>query len=178
MENIGIPYKDTGFFSKLITDYLDQSKSLSGFYNRFPTLDNFEDQIKEKSNSFSSDSRNILVKSLNHQYKNFELSTATQTNINSLAKATTYTITTGHQLNLFSGPLYFLYKIISVLKLCKQLKEKYPKQNFVPIYWMASEDHDFEEIKYFNFKGKKIAWDRESGGPCRKIIYKWFGYGF
>jgi bacillithiol biosynthesis cysteine-adding enzyme BshC len=86
-------------------------------------------------------------------------------NINALASENTFTITTGHQLNLFTGPLYFLYKIISTINLCDQLKAKYPENNFVPIYWMATEDHDFEEINYFTFKGKKFRWNRESSGP-------------
>ena len=43
-----------------------------------------------------------------------------------------FTVTTGHQLNLFTGPLYFFYKIIDTIKICKKLKKKYPKYNFVP----------------------------------------------
>src|SRR5690606_13374905 len=70
----------------------------------------------------------------------------------------------GHQLNLLTGPLYFSYKIISTINLCKTLKTAYPDYNFVPIYWMATEDHDFEEINYFNFKGKKIHWEKASKG--------------
>ncbi|HBS12012.1 MAG TPA: bacillithiol biosynthesis cysteine-adding enzyme BshC, partial [Flavobacteriaceae bacterium] len=73
-------------------------------------------------------------------------------NIQSLLSKNTFTITTGHQLNLFTGPLYFLYKIVSVLNLVEQLKIEFSDHNFVPIYWMASEDHDFDEINYFNFK--------------------------
>jgi uncharacterized protein YllA (UPF0747 family) len=76
----------------------------------------------------------------------------TQQNIEALNNSNTFTVTTGHQLNLFSGPLYFLYKIISTINLTTELKAKYPTYNFVPIYWMATEDHDFEEINYFNFK--------------------------
>lgn len=60
----------------------------------------------------------------------------------------TFTITTGHQLNLFTYPLYFIYKIISTINTCIELKESYPDFNFVPIYWMATEDHDFEEINF------------------------------
>ncbi|TDA74551.1 bacillithiol biosynthesis BshC, partial [Halomonas marinisediminis] len=70
----------------------------------------------------------------------------TQKNIQLLKEENTFTVTTGHQLNLFTGPLYFLYKIVSTINLCEQLKTEFPKQNFVPIYWMATEDHDFEEI--------------------------------
>ena len=56
--------------------------------------------------------------------------------------------------------MYFLYKIVSTINLAKQLSRTYPEQDFVPVYWMATEDHDFEEINYFNFRGKKIKWNR------------------
>ncbi len=72
-------------------------------------------------------------------------------------------------MNLFTGPLYFLYKIISTINLCKELKQKYPDNNFVPIYWMATEDHDFEEINFFNFNNKKVDWDRNSGGAVGEL---------
>ena len=164
-----ILYQESGFFSKIIVDYLNQNSNLKPFYNHFPTLENFEKQIEEKSKNFDFDNRNILVSELNLQYKNFKISDETKLNIDSLSQENTFTITTGHQLNLFTGPLYFLYKIISTINLTKELKSKYPKFNFVPIYWMATEDHDFEEINYFNFKGKKIKWNRESSGPVGRF---------
>ena len=55
---------------------------------------------------------------------------------------------TGHQLNLFTGPLYFAYKILTTIKLAAQLEERYPENKFVPVYWMGTEDHDFEEVNY------------------------------
>ncbi len=172
MENQYIPYKETGFFSKLIVDYLDKKECLEPFYHRFPSIHNFKAQLKEKTTSFPLKNREVLVTSLHNQYKNVEISEATQSNIDALKLENTFTITTGHQLNLFSGPLYFLYKIISVINLCKKLKEKHPENNFVPIYWMASEDHDFEEIQYFNFKQNKIKWDREAGGAVGRLSTK------
>ena len=164
-----ISYQESGFFSKIIVDYLNQNSNLKSFYNLFPTLENFEKQIEEKSKNFDSENRKILVSELNLQYKNFEISAITKSNIDSLSQKNTFTITTGHQLNLFTGPLYFLYKIISTINLTEELKSKYPKFNFVPIYWMATEDHDFEEINYFIFKGKKIKWNRESSGPVGRF---------
>src|SRR5690606_41286324 len=80
----------------------------------------------------------------------------------SLSQSNTFTITTGHQLNLFTGPLYFFYKIISTINLCKELKIAYPKQDFVPIYWMATEDHDFEEINFFNFRSEEHTSELQS----------------
>ncbi|MDQ6471002.1 bacillithiol biosynthesis cysteine-adding enzyme BshC [Flavobacterium sp. LHD-80] len=164
-----ISYQTSGYFSALIQDYLDQKPTLQSLYNNFPTLENFEKQIQEKQSNFDNRNRISLVETLKKQYQNIELSDLTKQNIELLALENTFTVTTGHQLNLFSGPLYFLYKIISTINLTKELKSKYPSINFVPIYWMATEDHDFEEINYFNFKGKKFRWNKESTGPVGRL---------
>ena len=164
-----ISYQTSGYFSKLMQDYLDQKSDLKQLYNHFPTLENFEKQITEKQANFDNANRIPLVETLKKQYQNIEVSDATKQNIELLSHQCTFTITTGHQLNLFSGPLYFLYKIISTINLTKELKSKYPSHNFVPIYWMATEDHDFEEINYFNFKGKKFRWNKESTGPVGRL---------
>ncbi|WP_117885144.1 bacillithiol biosynthesis cysteine-adding enzyme BshC [Aureibaculum luteum] len=157
-----IPFARTGYFSDIICDYLAQNDKIKSFYSNFSTIDGFKKQIELKRLSFQTESRSILVKSLEDQYQKIEVSSTTKSNIELLKKENTFTITTGHQLNLFTGPLYFLYKIVSTINLCKQLKREFPDDNFVPIYWMATEDHDFDEINYFNFKGQKISWNRDS----------------
>ena len=164
-----ISYQKSGFFSKLIVDYLDENENLKSLYHRSPKIENFKLQIEEKKRNFPKENRAILVSSLENQYQQIETSEATKTNIQLLKDENTFTITTGHQLNLFTGPLYFLYKIVSVINLCKKLKKEYPENNFVPIYWMATEDHDFEEINHFNFKGKKISWKKDSSGPVGRL---------
>jgi bacillithiol biosynthesis cysteine-adding enzyme BshC len=125
--------------------------------------------MEEKNKNFPIGNREILVNALLNQYQKFEISEATSTNIELLKDSKTFTITTGHQLNLYTGPLYFIYKIISVINLTKELKTAYPENNFVPVYWMATEDHDFDEINFFNLKGKKIQWKRESKGPVGRL---------
>jgi bacillithiol biosynthesis cysteine-adding enzyme BshC len=172
MPNDCVTYQNSGYFSKLITDYLDEKSELQSLYNRFPKIDHFQGQIDEKNNNYPFENRQILVSALEKQYENFEISEYISQNIQLLKQSNTFTITTGHQLNLFTGPLYFLYKIVSTINLCKDLKLKFPAQNFVPIYWMATEDHDFEEINYFNFKGKKIRWNRESKGAVGRFDTK------
>lgn len=164
-----IPFQQTGYFSKTIADYLDQKDSISSFSGLHPTSKNFKKQIETKRLSVRAQSRTILVDALKSQYKNTKASDKTLANIESLKKENTFTITTGHQLNLFTGPLYFLYKIISVINLTEELKKESPENNFVPVYWMATEDHDFEEIQYFNFKGKKVSWNREASGGVGRL---------
>ena len=158
-----IPFKETGFFSSLLLDYLEADKKVQPFYHRYPNVNNFKKQIEEKKQSQYTN-RECLVKVLSKQYSTVNISDKTQGNIKSLLNQNTFTVTTGHQLNLFTGPLYFLYKILSTINLCEYLAEQFPENNFVPIYWMATEDHDFEEINYFNFKGKKVQWNSEQTG--------------
>lgn len=165
MPNDCVTYQNSGYFSSLIIDYLDEKPEIRNLYNRFPKIENFAEQIKEKSDNFTLENRLVLFKAIEKQYQNFKISEVTLQNIEALKNQNTFTITTGHQLNLFSGPLYFLYKIVSTINLCKNLQKEYPTNTFVPIYWMATEDHDFEEINHFYFKGKKIIWDEKSEGP-------------
>lgn len=164
-----ISYQDSGYFTPLMNAYLDQKENLQSLYNRFPTLENFKEQILEKQENFDGENRKVLVSVLRDQYQNSTISDLTNQHIEALNEQNTFTITTGHQLNLFTGPLYFLYKIISAINLSKELKTKYPAYNFVPVYWMATEDHDFDEINYFNFKGKKFRWNKESHGPVGRL---------
>ena len=173
-----ISYQESGYFSSLINDYLNEKPELKALYHRFPNLENFKLQLEEKGKNFNGNinnndndklKRDVLVSVLEKQYQSIVASETTLNNIKLLNQYNTFTITTGHQLNLFTGPLYFLYKIVSTINLCKELKSEFPENNFVPIYWMATEDHDFEEINYFTFKHKKISWNRESFGPVGRL---------
>jgi len=163
-----VPFKSTGYFSKIICDYLDRKPKLSIFYKNFPDLEGFKNQLHLKS-TFEKTKREVLVDVLKNQYTLLQPSESTLKNIQSLSQPNSFTITTGHQLNIFTGPLYFLYKIISTINLTNVLKSEFPSHNFVPIYWMATEDHDFEEINFFNLKGHKIVWDTKSGGAVGRL---------
>ena len=154
-----ISYPETNYFTALILDYLSERKELEELYHRFPKIENFEAQIAEKSKNYDHSIRKDLSKLLRDQYSDIAVSESTRANIDLLESENTFTVVTGHQLNLFTGPLYFLYKIVSTINLTRQLKEKYPDKDFVPVYWMATEDHDFEEINFFNLNGKKFKWN-------------------
>lgn len=164
-----INYQNSGYFSKIIIDYLNGNSTVEKFYNLSPSIENFQKQLIEKEANFTLENRNILHDTLAKQYHNYNISKATQNNISLLKNSNTFTITTGHQLNLFTGPLYFLYKIVTTINLCKELKQNYSSYNFVPVYWMASEDHDFEEINHFHFKNGKIQWTKNSNGPVGRL---------
>ena len=145
-------------------DYLDQEDSIKDFYGNFPDIEGFKKQIEQKSGSFQDENRRVLFQCVQEQTKHLSLSQLTKEHLFLLKDSKTFTVTTGHQLNLFTGPLYFLYKIISAINLATELKKNFPAYNFVPVYWMATEDHDFEEIQFFNYKGKKIQWNKDVKG--------------
>ena len=167
-----LPFKQTGYFSDLFCDYIDDKEELRPFYNRFPSIENFMGQIEEKLANYPEANRSILYEALQEQYKGVSISKSTREHLIQLKEPITFTVATGHQLNLFTGPLYFLYKIISTINLTIALKKEYPRFNFVPIYWMATEDHDFEEINFFNFRNKKIQWNKEASGAVGRIETK------
>ena len=164
-----ISYQHSGFFSPLIIDYLNRDPKVRSLYHRFPSIDNFEAQIEQKKTAYPIENRRVLKRVLEQQYAGVEMSDQTRANIAALGEETAFTIVTGHQLNLFTGPLYFIYKIVNAISLSTQLSERYPQYSFVPVYWMATEDHDFEEISSFELFGQKLRWERNSGGPVGRL---------
>ena len=157
-----IDFDKTNSFSGFFLDYISGKPALSAFHNGLPTVENFKQQIEHRK--FNDENRKTLVEVLQKQYEGLEISPKLESNLKDLAHSKTFTITTGHQLNIFTGPLYFIYKIVTVIRACEELKKTYPAHNFVPVYWMASEDHDFEEISYFRYAGKKFQWQTEQTG--------------
>ena len=166
MKSHRISLEQTNHFSKPFLDYIQEEKSLSSFYKYSPSIDSFQQAIKDISSLKFN--RKLLVEVITEQYSksNCQLPTV---NCQLLLKDDTYIVCTGHQLYLFTGPLYFIYKIISTINLAEELKKKYPACNFVPVYWMASEDHDFDEVNHINLFGNKIEWNKKPGGPVGKF---------
>lgn len=162
-----IDYAKTNSFSKFFLDYISGKEGLIGFHNGLPTAQNLLSQIDKRN--FNDSNRGILANVLEEQFQGLEISELTTENIQALRENNTYSITTGHQLNIFTGPLYVIYKIVAVIRACKELKALRPDCNFVPVYWMASEDHDFEEISYFRYNERKFTWDTDQSGAVGRF---------
>lgn len=167
MKSTYIPYAETGFFSNLILDYIAAKPELKGFYGYTPNLSSFAKKINDRKQTAIE--RVILADVLTEQNKVLNANEKVLSNIQLLRNNNTFTVTTGHQLNLFTGPLYFIYKIISTINLAEKLKQEYPDNNFVPVYWMHCEDHDFAEINHIHLFGKKIEWKEEHHGAAGEI---------
>ncbi|MCX6351833.1 MAG: bacillithiol biosynthesis cysteine-adding enzyme BshC [Bacteroidetes bacterium] len=161
-------------FHPLAKKYLTDADSLAKYFAFPATLAGLEMAIESRKNFKVN--RNLLHERLKGWYakvdKDFFTNQANEkvkTNVDLLLDENTFTITTGHQLSIFTGPLFFHYKILSAIKYAQLLKANLPQYNFVPVYWMASEDHDFEEIKSINLFGRTISWERESGGAVGRM---------
>lgn len=164
-----IDYSETHSFSSTVLSYVSRDPKLRPFLFNFPSIPAFAERIENKKDTCD---RALLQKILKAQYKslkNTRIPDKVLSNIELLSLPETYTITTGHQLNIFTGPLYFIYKIVTAINLARDLKAAYPDKNFVPVYWMASEDHDFAEINHVSIHGKSIAWHQEQKGATGKI---------
>jgi len=162
-----ISFEETGRFSSTFLDYINNKETLKPFYNQAPKIESFESILANRN--FDDGKRPVLVDASKKQYANTKLTKEVESNIQLLEENTTFTITTGHQLNIFTGPLFFIYKILAAINLAKALKTQYPKFNFVPVYWMASEDHDFAEINNFQLFGNKYTWEYEASGAVGKL---------
>lgn len=175
MKYTTLGFKQTNQFSKLFLDYINQENCLDSCYENSPEISSFKNQITQKQHSFPLEQRQILVESLKLQYKKDSyLPIHTEKTIDDLSNKNTFTVTTGHQLNIYTGPLYFIFKIITTIRLAEDLKKHYPQYNFIPVYWMATEDHDYDEIRRINIFGKSFEWDKEpnSIGPVGKLNTK------
>ena len=166
-----IPYQQTNCFSKIVLDYIAQNPALQSFYAFPPATDGFKQAIEKKQQQKID--REALVNVLEEQYKSVEINSLVKENIQSLLLQNTFTICTAHQPNLFTGPLYFIYKILHAIKLAEHLKTQFADLHFVPVYYMGSEDADLDELNHTYVQGKKYEWQtKQTGAVGRMIIDK------
>lgn len=169
MQNSRINRTETTLFSLLSNRLSYHQNSLVNYINRPFSKAAFLDQMTEKKANYSKETRQQLVSVLQMNYASKEISELQLKNLSNLALENTFTVTTGHQLSLFTGPIYTIYKILHVVKLAKELAETYPENNFVPIFWMASEDHDFEEVQSTSVFSNALKWESNQVGAVGRF---------
>ncbi len=162
-----------GFHSEVYTPLmqrlLQHDTSLDAFHSGLFDVALAQQHAKKRVASFKKASRTILVESLRKQYADIPKIDATEASLQRLAQSNTVTVTTGHQLNIFTGPLFFWYKILDVINAVERLQKEDTKHDYVPIFWMASEDHDVEEINHFFLGEQKAYWQSPNGGPVGRM---------
>lgn len=162
-----IPYSQTGFFSKTVTDYVQGNSPLQAFYKHPVSIEGIKTAIEERKN-FSTN-RQLLVTALKKQYSTVAASEKVNKNIEKLLAENTFTITTAHQPNIFTGHLYFVYKILHTVKLAEFLATQIKECNFVPVYYMGSEDADLDELGHVIINGQKYEWQTKQTGAVGRM---------
>jgi len=175
-----IAYRATGLFSNLVNDYMESKGEAASFVNYTPNIEGYKKAIEQRA-SFPTN-RKVLVEVLQSQYTQLAKDTNASSQLNNqvafklvnenvslLLKENTFTVTTAHQPNIFTGPLYFFYKIIHTIHLATELKKQFPKNNFVPVYYMGSEDADLQEVGAYNLAGEAYQWNTKQKGAVGRM---------
>ncbi|MGI8951546.1 MAG: bacillithiol biosynthesis cysteine-adding enzyme BshC [Chitinophagaceae bacterium] len=164
---IAIPFQQTGYFTKIVIDYLNDAEQLKRFYQHSVSINGIKEAINARKNF--NQQREILVSELKNQYQNLSVYSQLQKNFELLLKQNTFTVTTAHQPNIFTGPLYFIYKILHVIKLANYLSKQLPDYNFVPVFYMGSEDADLDELGNITINQQKYQWNTKQTGAVGRM---------
>src|SRR6187551_506377 len=162
-----IPYHKTAAFSSIVLDYIDGSPKLADFAGFPPTAAGLQKAILARQ-KFPTN-RQLLVDELKKQYSGVPTISTVEQNIEALLSPDTFTITTAHQPNIFTGPLYFIYKILHVIKIADELNKQLTDYNFVPAYYMGSEDADLEELGTITIDGIEYNWQTKQTGAVGRM---------
>lgn len=162
-----VSYFETNAFSKLVLDYLSGAETLRPFYKYRPDLDGIKKAIDAKKNT--PNNRQLLVDQLRLQYGEIPLEPKQEAYLQQLLLPNTFTITTAHQPNIFTGPLYFIYKILHAIKMADDLQKQLKEYQFVPIFYMGSEDADLDELGHFFIDADKRTWQTTQTGAVGRM---------
>ena len=132
------------------------------------SIEDLQVQAQKKKEVYSSETRKTLISVWKQQIGSYA-SKSQMDNLELLANENTFTITTGHQLTLFAGPLYLIYKVLHVVRLSEEFNKSQNDLKAVPVFWMASEDHDFDEVKSAHLFNRKLTWESEQTGPVGRF---------
>ncbi len=162
-----IPYQLTGYFSKIVTDYLEERPAIRPFYQHSVSIEGIQAAIEARKQF--PQNRALLVSELQNQYSNVTTGEKLQYNISALGEDNTFTVTTAHQPNIFTGPIYFIYKILHTIQLAEQLAKQLPAYKFVPVYYMGSEDADLDELGGITINGQPYRWQTKQTGAVGRM---------
>ncbi|MGN6802314.1 MAG: bacillithiol biosynthesis cysteine-adding enzyme BshC [Ginsengibacter sp.] len=162
-----LPYSQTGRFSKIVVDYVNSADALKDFYTHPVDIDGIKTAIVERK-KFDTN-RKVLVEEFSKQYEGIEVSEKLKANINALLDENTFTICTAHQPNIFTGHLYFIYKIFHTIKVADLLNKELEGQRFVPVFFMGSEDADLQELNHVVIGGEKYTWETKQTGAVGRM---------
>lgn len=156
-------YEDIPLFSARDKAYIEEKPALRPFYKYPVTLKSFAEVLADKKKELID--RATLVSVLKQQHEGLNAPEVVNANIEKLLQENTFTIITAHQPALFTGPLYYIFKIVSAINLTKKLAATYPDYDFVPVFISSGEDHDFAEVNHLHLFNKTLTWESGESGP-------------
>ncbi|MCS7037074.1 MAG: bacillithiol biosynthesis cysteine-adding enzyme BshC [Saprospiraceae bacterium] len=166
MHKVLIPFSAVPQLSRTDVAYAEGATELRPFYCWEPTLDRLPDVLTARSGAAVP--REVLAAVLAEQYARVPTSERVLANIEALQGDRTFCITTAHQPTLLLGPLYFLYKAISTIRLA-EVAERRLGHRIVPVFVLGSEDHDLEELNHVRLFGRELRWEPGMGGPVGRL---------
>jgi len=181
--NLQIPFSEIPQFSDFDKWYAYPENQKLLLFENPPNLEGIANALKARK-EYQID-RNLLADTVAEQYQSLKID-GKSNEIDSLRAENTFAITCAHQPNVFTGPVFFIYKLLSTIKLAEQCNQHFPEAKFVPILYLGSEDHDVAEINHIHLFGKRIEWPTSGTGavgriPCTELedvkeeIYKILG---
>ncbi len=165
-----VPFKEIPQLSERDVAYATAQKPLRPFYKYDVRLEAFAEVISDKEKDKTD--RATLIRVLREQYSQLEMSDAVARQLDALERDNTFTVTTAHQPALFTGPLYYVYKIFSTIHLAHDLNTHYPDYHVVPMFVNGAEDHDFEEVNHTYLFGNRLTWTNDETGAVGAMSTK------
>ena len=160
-----LSYRSTGRFAPVVLDHVEGADVLKEFRVHGQGRDELLQAATDRS--FDAEHRAVLCDALERGYAEVPVHEAVRANLDALRRPSTLTVTTGHQLCLFTGPLYVPFKLLNAIRLARELST--PQRTVVPVFWMATEDHDRAEIDHAWISGTKVQWPGEPSGATGSL---------
>ena len=153
MESRALPSRQLPHQSKLAREYFENFSRVAAFYEHPPTITAISNVARKLE--FPDERIREVAAALRAQNEAFGAGSATLENLARLEKGAV-AIVSGQQVGLFSGPAYSFYKALTAIQVAEELTRSGVEA--VPVFWMATEDHDVDEVRGVNwFKDGKLA---------------------
>ncbi len=165
-----IPFTEIPHTAKLFTAFLEEFSRVSSFYAHPPTAAGID--AAARAGELDPGVRRLVVEILRDQNERFaplgKLEDATTRNLERLAGGAA-AIVTGQQVGLFSGPAYTIYKALSAIRCAEEATER--GIDAVPVFWLASEDHDFAEVhhSFWSTRNGLARYELPAEGSGRRV---------
>src|SRR5579863_6016903 len=167
MDCRALPFRQLPHQSKLFLQFLDNFSSVKQFYGPPPTIEAAKKAAK--SLDYPRERRAEVATILAEQNAALGAGEATRENLKRFA-AGAVAVVSGQQVGLFGGPAYAIYKAVSAIQIAQELTKL--GVDAVPVFWMATEDHDLDEVRVSNWfhEGKLTRFELPGNGDAGQPV--------